>query len=480
MVDLKIEQNEYIIRQTRAAWRFDGNEERELQSLFLTNKHLISVYEKTMALFFKSEPVVDKRPLSSINIINGVLQVNYIMDDNFGESLQILYNNGSEELYFFGDAPKSEYQQWEGAIKKAIIENNKTCMKKDKISVPPLIAEDNKKFVQIMADEERVDEKKNLLLFCASCGEKNNIGARFCQSCGTPLDIETKVEQTEEPHRENITNLRSERRQEFVGKIIKCPNCGEILKSFVTVCPLCGYELRDSKSSSAVREFARKLEENESTRQASSKISGIANAFGLGIVNKTDKEKENLIRNFSIPNNKEDIFEFMILAASNIDATAFSNVNSDGITNFGDKQVMLRISKAWLAKLEQAYNKAKLSFGTDSDFEKIERIYITITKEIRKVKIKGAATLFGLFALLLAIPMFIVIPLRVYESSVEKKLNATVQEIQTDLEQGDYDNALIKANTLHYDEHISSGKAKDWDEQREAIIDLINEKKNER
>lgn len=479
MVDLKIEQNEYIIRRSREAWRYDGDVERELQSLFLTNQHLISVYEKSVALF-KRETVVDKKPLSSISIIDGVLQVNNIMDDNLGESLQVLYDNGTEELYFFEDAPKSEYQQWENAIKKVIMESNKTLIKDEKICVPPLVSDGNKQVAQITTDEKQIIEKNGMFLFCTNCGEKNNIGARFCQSCGMPLGTEKQDIRIKEPHKENIQSTYSERRQEYAGKIIKCPNCGETLRSFVTVCPSCGHEFRDSKPSSAVREFERKLEEIESTRQPSSKISGIANAFGLGILNKTDEVKESLIRNFSVPNNKEDIFEFMILAASNIDIAAFSNINSGGNTNLGDKQAMLKISKAWLAKLEQAYNKAKLSFGSDSDFGKIENIYITKTKEIRKVKIKGTATLLGLFALLFAIPLCIAIPLSVYEGSIEKKLNATVQEIQIDIENGDYDNALIKANKLHYDESLSSTKAKDWDEQRETLINLINEKKNEK
>lgn len=479
MVDLKIEQNECIIRRSREAWRYDGDVERELQALFLTNQHLISVYEKSVALF-KRETVVDKKPLSSISIIDGVLQVNNIMDDNFGESLQVLYDNGTEELYFFEDAPKSEYQQWENAIKKVIMESNKFLIKDEKICVPPLVSDGNKQVAQITTDEKQIIEKNGMFLFCTNCGEKNNIGARFCQSCGMPLGTEKQNIRIKEPHKENIHSTYSERRQEYAGKIIKCPNCGETLRSFVTVCPSCGHEFRDSKPSSAVREFERKLEEIESTRQPSSKISGIANAFGLGILNKTDEVKESLIRNFSVPNNKEDIFEFMILAASNIDIAAFSNINSGGNTNLGDKQAMLKISKAWLAKLEQAYNKAKLSFGSDSDFGKIENIYITKTKEIRKVKIKGTATLLGLFALLFAIPLCIAIPHSVYKGSIEKKLNATVQEIQIDIENGDYDNALIKANKLHYDESLSRTKAKDWDEQRETLINIINEKKNEK
>ena len=68
MVDLNLEQNEHIICRTKEAWIFDGNEERELEMLILTNNHLISVYKKSVALFFEGKTVVDKKPLALIFI----------------------------------------------------------------------------------------------------------------------------------------------------------------------------------------------------------------------------------------------------------------------------------------------------------------------------------------------------------------------------------------------------------------------------
>ena len=87
------------------------------------------VFVKNLALYFLMKTVVDKKTLSLICIIDGVLQVKNIMNDNFGESLQILYDNGAEELYFFRDVLKSEYQQREKAIKKVVIENKKRLLK---------------------------------------------------------------------------------------------------------------------------------------------------------------------------------------------------------------------------------------------------------------------------------------------------------------------------------------------------------------
>lgn len=63
------------------------------------------------------------------------------------------------------------------------------------------------------------------------------------------------------------------------------------------------------------------------------------------------------------------------------------------------------------------------------------------------------------------------------ETRLEKKLNATVVEIQQDISEGNYDAARIKANGLRFDKNLDEDKAKQWDEQREYLIEFIEEKK---
>ena len=140
--------------------------------------------------------------------------------------------------------------------------------------------------------------------FCINCGQTLAEGAHFCSNCGFAVG-------------ETNTGT-SQRKTVYDGELYKCPNCAERLDSFMTVCPTCGYELRGAKGSSVVKEFAEKLEQIESLRTDANKVySVIGDIFGK--FNKTDEQKINLIRSFSIPNTKEDILEFMILAASNID-----------------------------------------------------------------------------------------------------------------------------------------------------------------
>ena len=163
------------------------------------------------------------------------------------------------------------------------------------------------------------------MAFCTNCGEKIEEWTKFCANCG---------------HAGN-NNSANQRKTVYDGEIHKCPNCGERLDSFVTSCPACGYELRGVRTASVVNELAKKLEQTDSIEQ-----------------------KIDLIRNFYIPNTKEDICEFFILALSNIKADNYD-------------------AEAWYAKLEQAYQKAKLSFGTTSEFQHLDQLYNKIKKEQR-------------------------------------------------------------------------------------------------
>lgn len=262
MIDLKLEQDEHIICRTKEAWRYDGDEELELESLFLTNKHLIGVYKKSIALFFEGKTVVDKKPLALISISDGIPQVKNIVDDNFGEVLQILFDNGMEELYFLGDAHENESSQWESDIKKATIEDRNGTMKNDKPSEDPLIAEESEQIVAKEKTKKKLSENSERFVFCTNCGEKNNIGARFCQHCGTSLVNENKSRQNVTSHKdEQQQSTYYERKQEYAGKIKKCPVCGQELSSTDAVCPSCGHEMNEVRIHPILEKFINELNE---------------------------------------------------------------------------------------------------------------------------------------------------------------------------------------------------------------------------
>ncbi|MBE6892612.1 MAG: zinc ribbon domain-containing protein [Ruminococcaceae bacterium] len=206
------------------------------------------------------------------------------------------------------------------------------------------------------------------MAFCIKCGHKLPEGSKYCFECGTPVQS---------------PNETSGRKFVFDGTIHKCPCCGEVLDSFTIKCPSCGYELRDTKTSNALKEFVSKLETIESSREKEKSQFIFFKAFSSNTISKTDQQKINLIRSFSIPNTKEDIFEFMILASSNIDFKLYG-LGDNGVLTVSQKGV----SDAWLAKFEQAYEKARLLFEGTEDFNSIYRIYKKTNRKLKIEKIK--------------------------------------------------------------------------------------------
>lgn len=304
------------------------------------------------------------------------------------------------------------------------------------------------------------------MAYCQNCGQKLDEKFSFCPECGSPV----------------LHKDMSIRRQKFAGEIIKCPNCGEILNAFSSQCPACGYELRNSDSSDSIKAFTQELKNIEAER-TNNKNGGLKNtlAKAFGTNNTTDHIDQllaNRISNFAVPNTKEDIFEFMILAASNIDPMSH-NTSNEGYSS-SERESKLMISNAWDAKYNQVYQKAKIMFPEDSRLITIENLYNNKQKQIKKEKFRETKSNIFLFSAGFAIMLMLggmILFFNSSEAKLDKQLNTTVVEIQEDISNGDYDSALIKANGLRYDEGLSKNKAEQWDEQREYLIDLIMDKK---
>ena len=246
--------------------------------------------------------------------------------------------------------------------------------------------------------QENVENRK--MMFCPYCGTKLDDGARFCKNCGESVSGNNqgaRQSQYEEPLGGNST----ERKTVYEGYIHKCPSCGEVLDAFTTMCPSCGHEIRDVKSSTTVRELALKLERISAQKMPAfeEKKSVMKMIFGKDFKEEDEaekalerfeaqkaQEKASLIINFSIPNTKEDIMEFMILAASNINV---KKVVHDDVT------------KVWITKLDQVYQKAKISMSGHPDFPQIENIYKQKKQELKNRKVKGYLIGVSWFAVML-------------------------------------------------------------------------------
>ena len=161
----------------------------------------------------------------------------------------------------------------------------------------------------------------------------------------------------------------------------KCPNCGQPLGAMQAICPLCGFELQTRKPVSSISAFAKELSDLEKGRHAlSEKI--VSSLSGRG-TNATDEKIASTIKNFVVPNTKGDIFEFMLMAAGNMNARLLAGRrDAEGNT----PEIIVR---AWAGKFEQTYQKAQLTFGNDADFSRIKELYDKKMQEIEDARPRG-------------------------------------------------------------------------------------------
>lgn len=174
-----------------------------------------------------------------------------------------------------------------------------------------------------------------------------------------------------------------------------CSSCGDIINSFVTNCPSCRYEIREAKVSNSVKELVTKLESIESRQMqiTEEKKSLMKMVFGKDLKDEDEmqeaarrfesqkiQEKVNVIINYPVPNTKEDILEFMILATSNINTKL--GIDDD-------------LSKAWIQKMEQVYQRAELTIKNSRDLNPIKNLYNNKKNEIEKKKKKGVLMVVG-------------------------------------------------------------------------------------
>ena len=208
------------------------------------------------------------------------------------------------------------------------------------------------------------------MAFCSNCGQQLAEGAKFCSGCGAAIGNAGGT------YSNGVKTNLNQRKISYDGEILKCPNCGEILNSFTTNCPACGYELRGAKTSSSVQELVRKLEELESKRAKQTWSSWLQQKLNGAKLQVVDEQKINLIQNFPIPNTKEDILEFLVLASSNTKSKGHSSSYAEE-----------RAIDSWNTKLEQACQKAVLNFGEDNKF--LETLEHITGKKLKKREKKG-------------------------------------------------------------------------------------------
>ena len=194
------------------------------------------------------------------------------------------------------------------------------------------------------------------------------------------------------------------------GDIKKCPACGAMLQSFQTKCDDCGHEFRNIdavgsaqklfdllqavtiRNSQSISDLEKqKAQRLESLSQKHNSDGSLVKLFGgqtrsdnqdqeredlIREINKDREkvekslfqEKANIIKNFPIPNTKEDLIELLAMATSN-------SYDNDG--NVGHEE------EVWIQKTDQIYTKVKIAADKDPAFlDQATNMVVSLMKKL--------------------------------------------------------------------------------------------------
>lgn len=434
MADYNLDFDEGIIIETERVHRSGNGGNSYIKKMLLTNKNIIYVTsQKTGGMFSKSVDVVDKIPLSEVKVINGQVFVTQKKTDLFEYALQIQFVSGIEE-YSYSEGSKKITNQWvselhrllgngqpvqeQSATKKSFLEGLSGLASSvgtmagtlgQSVSSAAKQAADQagityenaraqmeaKKQKQAQAEavfQQTFDPQQQAQPsggFCAKCGTRLDPGAKFCPGCGTAVSSSAPTMNVPPIPTDAPVNPAI-RQQEFAGIIVKCPNCGQPISNTDVVCPSCGHQITGRAASSSVQRLQDQLMAVEYSRQQKTAFGSLVHSFtGNDDEESVISSKEvTLIKSFPIPNTIEEIAEFVILAAGSIDVnlSKVSLGNKWGRVGNDSKANERGISDAWVGKLQQAYQKAELTFSDKPIFAKIKEIYIKKMTELNMLK----------------------------------------------------------------------------------------------
>lgn len=210
---------------------------------------------------------------------------------------------------------------------------------------------------QVTSRANYQNNDRPIMRFCANCGNKLDPQSRFCSACGAPINGFAS---------ESVTNNYESQVKAESEVITTCPSCGGPINSFSPVCPHCGREIRQQSYATACQDLCRRLDEIERTRSNKKLVtvlSDVVSKSNYSLIS-TDKQLLEAINGFIVPNKKDDIIEFLLLAKSRTTLPG-------PIYDFYELKSIHALYNAWVSKEKQIIEKADLFLSSDSDYLKI-------------------------------------------------------------------------------------------------------------
>jgi hypothetical protein len=260
------------------------------------------------------------------------------------------------------------------------------------------------------------------MAFCANCGTKMDDGVKFCPSCGTRAAGGGDAGGTvSTPRPRSVT----------VGQVKKCPSCGAPVESFQMRCESCGVELKNTEVSSTLTSFIEQVNRFDvEIVQEKEKINPrktgklvlwvILNIFTycIPLIVRTikrvvfppnphliplEQRKKSFIENYAVPNNREDIVEFVLFASTKVDSMMDHTGRS--MADIGAANMW---GKVWSDKCKQVGARAGVVLtGDKNTLTTINNLMSEPKKLMRKAKIRELIKTGAIAAVAIAVGLVI-------------------------------------------------------------------------
>ncbi len=229
-----------------------------------------------------------------------------------------------------------------------------------KLNVPDILAD--------KANADAYNQLEMLMDFALKDGEVNEMERETIYDKGQKLGIARNevmmILNSKLEEKQKVLAQNSAPKSDKFGDIRKCPACGSMVSSFSAKCGDCDYEFTNVEANASIQKLFQMLNEVENNRIDNSQPTSLLGTFNkissLNQLDKTDKQKMEIIKNFPIPTTKDDIIEFLSLAVPNA-----KKIGSMWTANLPENKSHNDFVPVWKSKCEQIIMKAKFSLKND-------------------------------------------------------------------------------------------------------------------
>jgi len=280
-----------------------------------------------------------------------------------------------ENSLFKDNGEKNENTILETANSNLSESNHKEINETKTINKTEMISENLNSLIEFALVDGELSEKEKQILFKKAESEGIDLD-EFEMILNAKL---FKIKQSQNPQVPPASINVAPKSDKF-GDIKKCPSCGAIVETFSTRCVDCGYDFSNIQANASVQklfEMINDLEckrDNDETNPIKAFGSVLTKSFGLGVGDRVNHQKKELISNFPIPNTKSDIIEFLTLALPKAKkAGNFFTAGSFNTPANDRNRIHNEFVPIWKSKCEQIILKARFTMKEDKKtLEEIE------------------------------------------------------------------------------------------------------------